>query len=428
MPQVFMSKYKWDQVNNVKTSIDEILEGKWNPATNGINAGVNNTVTIDRRGITITSSDDPNKFVRMTNGVIGFTNDGGNTFKLALDATGVYAEHLVGQITITKHLYIENVSGKYRFDQYGMTIDGGSITIVNGLPESQIDPASVSKWNSAEQNAKSYTDEQINQVNQVTEELQSQIDAMSSDNKLTLSEANALESLLESFKKESTDLINIATSLNIATEKNNYNNAIITLENELNNYWINQSSYPLDITNTQRNNIKTLIGNVQNTKSILVNKIMQVRQQNAQQYADSLKQQIDNNISNLQTQINNTNNYIDGAFKDDIIEESEAKAIQQYINILNAEKADIDNRYSIIYNNPYLRNTTIKNNLSTTKSDYDTKHSNLINAINNVIADGKVNSTEKTNESYRMKNGGKLNLPIYYRNKIFTEEIGRAHV
>ena len=28
----------------------------------------------------------------------------------------------------------------------------------------------------------------------------------------------------------------------------------------------------------------------------------------------------------------------------------------------------------------------------------------------------------KTNESYRMKNGGKLNLPIYYRNKIFTEE------
>ena len=28
----------------------------------------------------------------------------------------------------------------------------------------------------------------------------------------------------------------------------------------------------------------------------------------------------------------------------------------------------------------------------------------------------------KTNESYRMRNGGKLNLPIYYKNKIFTEE------
>jgi hypothetical protein len=136
-----MSKYKWDQVNNVKTSIDEILEGKWNPATNGINAGVNNTVTIDRRGITVISSDDPNKFVRMTNGVIGFTNDGGNTFKLALDATGVYAEHLVGKITITERLYIENVSGKYTFDQYGMTIDGGSINIVGGLPPEQLDPS-----------------------------------------------------------------------------------------------------------------------------------------------------------------------------------------------------------------------------------------------------------------------------------------------
>ena len=28
----------------------------------------------------------------------------------------------------------------------------------------------------------------------------------------------------------------------------------------------------------------------------------------------------------------------------------------------------------------------------------------------------------KTNESYRMRNGGKLNLPIYYRSKLFTEE------
>ena len=28
----------------------------------------------------------------------------------------------------------------------------------------------------------------------------------------------------------------------------------------------------------------------------------------------------------------------------------------------------------------------------------------------------------KTNESYRMRNGGKLNLPIYYRNKLFTEK------
>ena len=31
----------------------------------------------------------------------------------------------------------------------------------------------------------------------------------------------------------------------------------------------------------------------------------------------------------------------------------------------------------------------------------------------------------KTNESYRMRSGGKLNLPIYYRNKIFTEEAYR---
>ncbi|MGG3987530.1 phage tail protein [Bacillus smithii] len=137
---VDMSKYKWDQIHNVKTSVDDILEGKWNPATNGINAGVNNTVTIDRLGITIKSSDDPLKFVRMNNGTIGFTNNGGNTYNLAMDATGVYAEYLVGKIAITENLFIENASGKYSFDQNGVTIDGGSLSIIGGLPREQLDP------------------------------------------------------------------------------------------------------------------------------------------------------------------------------------------------------------------------------------------------------------------------------------------------
>ena len=33
----------------------------------------------------------------------------------------------------------------------------------------------------------------------------------------------------------------------------------------------------------------------------------------------------------------------------------------------------------------------------------------------------KFNGTD-TNEAYRLRNGTKLNLPIYYRNKIYTEE------
>ncbi|WP_137743237.1 phage tail protein [Robertmurraya siralis] len=147
---VDMNKYKYDQINNVKTAVDDILEGKWNPATNGINAGYNNSVITDRRGITIYDSDDPLKFIRQNNGMIGFTNDGGQTFKLALDATGVYAETLVGQIMITEHLYIENISGKYTFDQYGFTIQGGSFQMIddgNGLSINPTDGLTVTSPN-----------------------------------------------------------------------------------------------------------------------------------------------------------------------------------------------------------------------------------------------------------------------------------------
>jgi hypothetical protein len=120
--RVNMNKYKWDQVNNVKTSVDDILNNKWESAKREITAGVNETVTINERGITIADSEDPNRIVRMTNSVIGLTRDGGNTFKTAISPDGVYAEQLVGKIVITENLYIENESGSYTFNGDGFTI------------------------------------------------------------------------------------------------------------------------------------------------------------------------------------------------------------------------------------------------------------------------------------------------------------------
>jgi hypothetical protein len=118
---VNMGKYKWDQVNNVKTSVDDILQGKWNPSTNGINSG-NQTVIIDDRGITSINKADPSKFIRITHGSMGFTNSFGNDYKLFLDASGVYAENLVGKMVISENLQIENQSGNYSINGDGFTI------------------------------------------------------------------------------------------------------------------------------------------------------------------------------------------------------------------------------------------------------------------------------------------------------------------
>lgn len=92
-------------------------------------------------------------------------------------------------------------------------------------------------------------------------------------------------------------------------------------------------------------------------------------------------------VSNLDTTINTT-------FKDGIISEAEAKAIASNINVLNAEKADIDAYYTKLYANAYLTGTA-KTNLASAKTAYNTAHTNLINSINTAIADGKATATEK---------------------------------
>lgn len=92
-------------------------------------------------------------------------------------------------------------------------------------------------------------------------------------------------------------------------------------------------------------------------------------------------------VSNLDTTINTT-------FKDGIISEAEAQAIASNINVLNAEKADIDAYYNKLYANTYLTGTA-KTNLASAKTAYNTAHTNLINSINTAIADGKTTATEK---------------------------------
>lgn len=92
-------------------------------------------------------------------------------------------------------------------------------------------------------------------------------------------------------------------------------------------------------------------------------------------------------VSNLDATINTT-------FKDGIISEAEAKAIASNINVLNAEKADIDAYYTKLYANAYLTGTA-KTNLASAKTAYDTAHTKLIDSINKAIADGKTTATEK---------------------------------
>ena len=99
-------------------------------------------------------------------------------------------------------------------------------------------------------------------------------------------------------------------------------------------------------------------------------------------------------IDDVSDAVTSLQNFTDQAFADGIITRSEAQAIASNINVLNAEKADIDAYYNKLYANAYLTGTA-KTNLASTKTAYNTAHANLINSINTAIADGKTTATEK---------------------------------
>ena len=121
---------------------------------------------------------------------------------------------------------------------------------------------------------------------------------------------------------------------------------------------------------------------------------------------ENVKDEIQNSINNYKDTVNkelddikdamdNLGDTLDEAFKDGIINEAEAITIKQQIQNLEIEKKDIDSVYNSLYSNVDLTGTA-KNNLYNAKASYNTAHTNLINAINDAIADKKISTDENT--------------------------------
>lgn len=136
--QVNLNKYKW---NNAAWNLDEvsqILNNAWDAGKRIINSGVNNSVVIDRRGITVYSLDNPDKMVRIVGGCIGVTNTGERTFYQLIDGDGIYGERIIGRIVASNRLIITNTEGTFEVNETGVTLDGLALTIKGGLPVSQL--------------------------------------------------------------------------------------------------------------------------------------------------------------------------------------------------------------------------------------------------------------------------------------------------
>jgi len=130
-------------------------------------------------------------------------------------------------------------------------------------------------------------------VNTTLSNLQFEISEYSDDNKIALSESNGLKATLAQIVKESEELESEGLSLGLSTKTTNYTDAVLNLQTYLNNNWIDQTGYPLDITDTERSDLQLKLETVQSTKVALQNSISQAKadtaEQNAKEHTDTLE-------------------------------------------------------------------------------------------------------------------------------------------
>lgn len=115
------NKNKIDQVSSVTETVNQFLNSGLQASRQEITAGVNESIRINQRGISNIESNNSNRYIRLTNGVIGLVRDGEH-LAIAVSPDGVHASQLIGKIHIDENLIIENETQSYVINENGMEL------------------------------------------------------------------------------------------------------------------------------------------------------------------------------------------------------------------------------------------------------------------------------------------------------------------
>lgn len=100
-------------------------------------------------------------------------------------------------------------------------------------------------------------------------------------------------------------------------------------------------------------------------------------------------------VDELERYLKELADYIEVAFKDGIITESECKTLEERIEGFNREKVDVKAQVDILLINALLDRTTEKENLILSYNAFDAAHLELIKGISSVIEDKKITTVER---------------------------------
>ncbi|AIF45415.1 phage tail protein [Virgibacillus sp. SK37] len=132
------NKNLWNESADKTTQMEKIIQGEYDAASRRITAGINEDITIDRRGIRITSPKFPNEKIVIQSGVIALSKNGAKDWQTAITPNGVVAETIFGRLLAGQNLVIENEGGSFLVDADGVSIVDGNLAITTTDNKSRI--------------------------------------------------------------------------------------------------------------------------------------------------------------------------------------------------------------------------------------------------------------------------------------------------
>lgn len=106
----------WEELQDKSDYVSSIIEKFYDDVADQINLAVNQSVIINEFGITVyemlnEENKDEDNFLRITNGALGITNDGGKTYKNAITTEGIIAERVIGKLIMGHNLIMGDPDG-----------------------------------------------------------------------------------------------------------------------------------------------------------------------------------------------------------------------------------------------------------------------------------------------------------------------------
>lgn len=288
-----------------------------------------------------------------------------------IEAKSITADHL----KIAAIEYIRN----------GLATEQDLQNVINDI---QANYATTDAVSNAISEAVSGLDPEVAAANAKVNSINISFDAIDIEYKKNLQQANTL---LENSYLTGT------TKTNLSNAKTDYINkftAVQTAKNDIVNN-VDVSDTKMTAYNNALSAFKTSATTLGKRMEEAATAINSAVASDSKKYADGLKTSLDSEISDVSNSVSNLESTMNNAFKDSVISEAEAIAIQQQLDRLDTEKTDIDNEYSTLMYNSNLTGTA-KTTLTSKYNAHATAYTNLVNAITNAVGDNSIDNAERT--------------------------------